>query len=82
MSTNGATANAPTGGIDRVVALGYIVAIAIPPFGLILGVVLAIGRGKPSAKHAPWIVALSIVASVVWVLLLTSNALRTASTDY
>ncbi len=82
VSSNGATANVPTQNIDRLVALGYITAIAIPPIGLILGLVLAIGRSKPSSRHAVWIIALSIVASVVWVLVLTSGALRTASTDY
>ena len=82
MSSNGATANVHPESIDRIVTLAYISAIAIPPVGLILGLVLAIGRRKSGSRHAPWIIALGIVASVVWVLVLTSGALRAASTDY
>ena len=78
VSSNGATANIHAESIDRLVALGYITAIAIPPIGLILGLVLVSGHRKPGSRHGPWIIGLTIVASVVWVLVLTSGALRAA----
>jgi len=82
VSSNGATANGSPRSIDRLVTLGYITAVSIPPIGLILGIVLAIGSRRASSRHAPWVIAVSVAAAVVWVLVLASGALRTASTDY
>ena len=61
--------------------LAYILAISIPPVGLVLGVTVALRLGK--TKHAVCIVLLSVITAAVWVLILTSGSLDTASsTNY
>jgi hypothetical protein len=60
--------------------LGYITAVAMPLIGLVVGIVVA-ARAKPGPKHGLWIILLSIVASVVWVLVFTSGLLTTPSND-
>jgi hypothetical protein len=64
----------------RFVVVGYITAVAIPPLGLIIGIVIAT-RSRPEAKHGRWIVLVSVVAGVVWVLVFTSGVLTTPSSD-
>jgi len=59
----------------RIVALGYITAIAIPPVGLIVGIVVALRREQPFAKHAIWIIVLSLISTVVWVAVFASGAI-------
>jgi hypothetical protein len=65
---------------DRLVVLGYITAVATPPIGLILGIVVA-ARPRISSKHGASIIVLSIVACVLWFLLLASGVLTTPSSD-
>jgi hypothetical protein len=81
VSNNGATAHVRSDAVYRLVVLGYIAAIGMPPVGLILGIILALRRTAGGAKHGVWIIALSIVAAVVWVLLLSSGVVTTASND-
>ncbi len=57
--------------------LAYITAISIPPLGLALAVVVALRLGKP--RHAIWIALLSLVTAALWVLILTSGSIDTAS---
>ena len=78
-SSNGASADAPSKGANRLLVLAYILAISIPPLGLVLGVAVALRLGK--ANHAVWIVLLSLITAVVWVLLLTSGSLNDASSS-
>jgi hypothetical protein len=65
----------------RLVVLGYILAIAIPPAGLILGVVLARRPSTIHARHGWAIVALSVIATVVWFLVFNSGIADTSSND-
>jgi hypothetical protein len=81
VSSNGATVHVRDDAAYRLVVLGYIAAIGMPPIGLILGIVLALRRRAGNSKHGLWIIALSIVAAVVWVLLLSSGVVTTASND-
>jgi hypothetical protein len=67
--------------IHRLVVLGYIMAFAIPPMGLILGVVLAIRDSGVKSKYIAGMIALSIVATVVWVVILNSGVVNTTNTD-
>jgi hypothetical protein len=60
---------------QRIVALGYITAIAIPPVGLIVGIVIARRRHGPLARHAIWIIVISLIATVVWVAVFASGAI-------
>jgi hypothetical protein len=80
--TNGAASNDRSASVRRLVALAYILAISIPPLGLILGITLSLRSGRQYAKHGMGIIGLSIIASIVWVVLLTSGALTTPTTGY
>jgi hypothetical protein len=69
----------PSEGLQRLVVLAYITSVAMPPVGLVLGMVLVIRFTAAESKHGLWIIAISIVALVVWYLLLTSGVVNTTS---
>jgi hypothetical protein len=81
VSRNGSTSNAADQRAWRLAVLGYILAIAIPPGGLILGIVLARRDSRPHARHGYMIIAISIVATIVWFLLFSSGIADTSSND-
>ena len=81
-SRNGAVASVRSESVHRLVVLAYITAVSMPPIGFILAIVLAIRSPKTNSKHAAWIIAVCVVASIVWLLIITSGALNSASTDY
>ena len=59
--------------------LAYILAAAFPPFGLLLGIGLGVRTGS---KHWRWIVLVSIVAGVIWGLIIASGALSSTNEGY
>ena len=62
--------------IERVVVLGYILAGAMPPFGL----AIALGLGaKRKSKHWRWIALVSLLAAVVWAAVIASGALSSTN---
>ena len=62
--------------IERVVVLGYILAVAVPPFGL----AIALGLGaKGKSKHWRWIALLSVVAAVVWAVIIATGGLSSTN---
>jgi hypothetical protein len=65
----------------RLVVVAYILAIAMPPLGFVLGLVLTLSRSARS-KHGPWIVLLSIVGGVIWALLISGGALTATNQSY
>lgn len=75
-SNNGTPKRVSSDSIQRLVVLGYITAVAMPPVGFILGVLLAVRLDRPNSKRGAWIVALSIAAAAVWFLLLTTGLLN------
>jgi hypothetical protein len=81
VSSNGATAHGWSDRARRLVVLGYITAAAIPLLGLVLGIVVMLRPSKPNSKHGIWIIVVSIVASVVWVLVFASGALTSTSNE-
>ncbi len=82
VSNDGAALEVPRSvRIERLVVLGYIMAFAIPPIGLIFGVVLTIRNSGVERKHLVGIIALSIVATVVWLLILSSGVVNTTGSD-
>jgi hypothetical protein len=81
LSRNGSTSNAELQKAWRLVVLGYIMAVAIPPGGLMLGIVLARRDSRPHARHGLVIIAVSIVATLVWFLLFNSGIADTSSND-
>jgi hypothetical protein len=66
---------------DRLVVLGYLTAIAIPPLGVILGVVIAVRPTRVNSSHGAGIIVLGIVACILWFLILASGVLTTTSSD-
>jgi len=82
-SRNGAAAaNVRTDSLYRVIVLGYILAASMPPLGLIFGIGVALRTTKLNARHGLWIIAVSIIASGVWAVIILSGALSTPSTDF
>jgi hypothetical protein len=67
-------------GIDRLVVLGYVCALGMPPFGLILAVISA--RRPANRKHAVAIILVSLLASIVWILILKSGGLTATNDSY
>jgi hypothetical protein len=53
--------------------LGFITAIAMPPVGFVLGLLLALRLDKPHSRRGLWIVAVSIIAAILWVLTLATG---------
>lgn len=67
--------------IERLVVVGYILGVAMPPLGFVIGLVLMLSR-RVRSKHGVWIVLVSIVAAVIWALLIGSGALTTTNQGY
>jgi hypothetical protein len=80
-SSNGSSARTPSPGPSRLVVLGYITAFALPLLGLFLGIAIATRPARATSRHGRWIIGLSIVASVIWVLVFTSGVLTSTSND-
>jgi hypothetical protein len=81
-SRNGSASTVHIDRVNRLVALGYILAASMPPAGFVLGIVLAIPSMKVRSRHGVWIIATSIVASLVWIVIISSGALNTPNTDF
>ncbi|HKO29472.1 MAG TPA: hypothetical protein VJU80_18570 [Solirubrobacteraceae bacterium] len=67
--------------LQRVVVVGYILAVAVPPVGFAIGLVLMLSP-RFRSKHGAWMALVSIVAGVVWVLLISAGALKDTSQGY
>jgi hypothetical protein len=74
--------NSRSAGVRRLVVLAYILAISIPPAGLILGIALSLRFRSYYSKHGVGVIVLSIIASIVWIVVITSGALTTPTTGY
>lgn len=81
VSSNGASAGVWTEKARRLVALGYITAIALPVIGLIVGIVVVMRPAKAISKHGVWIIVLSLMASIAWILVLSSGALTSTNNE-
>lgn len=81
VSSNGATANVRGRGQSRLVVLGYITAFTLPLLGLLLGIVVVTRPDRARSKHGRWIIAISIVASVIWGVVFASGVLTSSSND-
>ena len=80
-SNNGSRPYSHTTAIQRVVVVGYILAVAVAPLGFSIGIVLLVSPRLPS-KHGAWIVLLSIVAAVIWALMIGAGALKETNQGY
>jgi uncharacterized membrane protein len=81
VSSNGASASARDGAAQRLVALGYITAVAMPLVGLIVAIVVMTRTGSTYSRHARWMIVLSIIATIVWILIFTSGVINTSTND-
>lgn len=80
-SNDGATANPWSDSRMQLVVLGYITAVAMPPIGFILGIVVGLRARNTASKHWMWIIMLSIVGGILWTLVFLSGALSSTSND-
>ena len=46
----------------------YVLAISIPPLGLILGISLSLRSGRRHSMHGAGVIALSITVSIAWIV--------------
>jgi hypothetical protein len=81
-SRNGAASDARRESARRLLVLAYIMAVAMPPIGFGLGIVMAVRFRNLRSKHTAWIIVISILASIAWVLIISGGALNTPTTDY
>lgn len=78
---NGSRPYSPPTAVQRAVVVSYILAVAVPPLGFVAGLVLMLSP-RLRSKHGAWIVLLSIVAAVIWALLINAGALKDTSQGY
>jgi hypothetical protein len=81
-SQNGRAPIGQSASAYRLVVLAYIIAVSMPPIGFILGLILAIRFGKPASKQGVWVIAVSLVAGLVWAVIIAGGALNTTSSDF
>jgi hypothetical protein len=81
-SQNGRTPMGQSASAYRLVVLAYIIAVSMPPIGFVLGLILAIRFDKPASKQGVWVVAVSVVAALVWAVIIAGGALNTTSSDF
>ena len=67
-------------GSDRIVVLGYVCALGMPPLGLILAVISA--RRAANRRHAVAIILVSLIASIVWILIIRAGGLTADNGSY
>jgi hypothetical protein len=80
-SNNGSRSRSREVTTQRLVVVGYILALAMPPLGFAIGLVLMLSAGVRS-KHGVWVVLVSLVAAVVWGLMISSGALTATNQGY
>ena len=81
-SGNGRAPGGPSASAYRFVVLAYIIAVSMPPLGFILGLIVAIRFDQPASKQGVWVIAVSVVAALVWAVIVAGGALNTSSSDF
>jgi hypothetical protein len=81
-SRNGAASNARRERERRLIALAYILAVSFPPIGFGMGIVIALRFSTPRSRHGLWIIVLSILASIIWILIIAGGAFSTTNPDF
>ncbi len=61
-------------GFSRLDVAGYILALVLPLFGLIIGVVLLRRPDRRAARHGVWIVAISLVVCLLFAAALIASS--------
>jgi hypothetical protein len=68
-------------GTQRLIVVGYITAIGMPPIGLIIGIVLLLGP-RVRSRHGLGIVLASLIGVLIWVVVVDSGALTSTNQGY
>ncbi len=61
-------------GFSRLDVAGFILALVLPLFGLIVGVILVRRPDKQAARHGVWIIAISLLVGLLFVAALIAGA--------
>jgi ABC-type Fe3+ transport system permease subunit len=80
-SDNGSRSRSKQVTVERLIVVGYILALAMPPIGFAIGLVLMLSPSVRS-RHGVWIVLVSIVAAVIWALMISAGALTDTNQGY
>jgi hypothetical protein len=64
-----------------VVVVGYILAVAMPPLGVAIGLGLTF-PGRRRSRHGAWIVLVGIAAAAIWALMISAGALKETGQGY
>ena len=80
-SDNGSRSRSKQVTVERLIVVGYILALAMPPIGFAIGFVLVLSPSVRS-RHGVWIVVVSIVAAVIWALMISAGALKETNQGY
>lgn len=66
---------------QRLVVVGYITAIAMPPIGFIIGVVLMLSS-RVKSRHGLGIVLASVIGVLIWIVVVNSGTLSSTNQGY
>jgi Tripartite tricarboxylate transporter TctB family len=80
-SRNGSAPRPTTQTTQRVVVVGYIVAIGMPPLGFIIGLVLALAP-RVRSRHWWGIVLVSVIGVLIWIVVVDSGTLNSTNQSY
>ena len=81
-SRNGASNRAWSQSFLRLVVVAYILAVAMPPLGFVLGLVVMSRGARAKSRHGVLILAVSVVSAAVWAVIIGSGALNTPSDQF
>jgi len=81
-SSNGASDPAWRQSFLRLVTVAYILAVAMPPLGFVLGLVVVARGARVKSRHGVLIIVVSIVAAAVWALIIASGALKSTNNGF
>lgn len=81
-SRNGAASSPHRESARRLITLAYIMAVSMPPIGFALGIVIAVRFRSLRSRHSAGIIVISMLASIIWILIITGGALNTPATDF
>ncbi|HEY1592606.1 MAG TPA: hypothetical protein VGF81_12490 [Solirubrobacteraceae bacterium] len=81
-SSNGATDKEWNQSYLRLVVVSYILAVAMPPLGLVMGVVVWARGRRAHSRHGLLIILVSVLAAGAWAVVIASGALTMTNSDF
>jgi hypothetical protein len=80
-SSNGSAPRPTASTVQRLVVVGYITAIGMPPIGFIIGIALMLAA-RVRSKHGLWIVLASVIGVLIWILVVNAGTLTATDQSY